>query len=113
LTLFTISTITIVISCIGVGFSGYFADFSIKNQEEIMTGVPGIVYIFVSILFIFLIFLLESKIIKMYYISQIVKTKIFDIKNYTINLILIFLLSLLFSISPLLAGIKKLETKEM
>ncbi|MCX8093651.1 MAG: hypothetical protein N3E50_05740, partial [Candidatus Goldbacteria bacterium] len=113
LTVFTISAITIVISCMGVGFSGYFADFNIKNQEDILTGVPGIVYMFVSIFFILLIFLLESDIIKMYYISQLVKTKIFEIKRYTINFILIFFISFLFSVLPIWAGIKRLKEIEI
>lgn len=113
LTIFTISTITIVISCIGVGLSSYFADFNIKNQEDILTGVPGIVYMFISIFFIFMIFLLESDIIKTYYISQIVKTKVFNIKFYTTNFVFIFLLSLIFSVLPLWAGIKRLEEIEI
>jgi len=113
LTLFTILIITIVLSFIGVGLSGYFVDFNIKNYEDLLTGVPGIVYMFVSMFFILLIFLLESDIIKMYYISQIVKTKVFEIKNYVINFIFIFLFSILFSILPLLAGIKRLEKIEV
>jgi len=113
LTIFTIALITVVISCIGVGFSAYFADFNIRNQEELLTGLPGIVYMFVSIFFIGMIFLLESDIIKMYYISQIVKTKYFYLKNYLINFIFIILISFLFSFIPLLAGIKRLEEIEI
>lgn len=113
LTIFTISTIIIVISCIGVGLSCYFVDFNIKNPEDILTGVPGIVYMFISLFFIFMIFLLESDIIKMYYISQIVKTKIFHVKFYTLNFIFIFLLSLIFSVLSLWIGIKRLEEIEI
>lgn len=113
LTIFTIITITIVISCLGVGLGAYFADFNIKSPEDILTGIPGIVYMFVSLFFILVIFFLEAEIIKMYYISQIVKTKVFDIKHYFTNFVFIFLLSFLFSFVPLLAGIKKLEEKEI
>jgi hypothetical protein len=97
----------------GMGFSGYFADFNIKNQEDMLTGVPGMVYMFASMVFIFIIFLLESDVIKVYYISQLVKTKTFDVGHYFINFALIILFSFLFSFIPLAAGIKKLEKMEI
>ncbi|HPD19437.1 MAG TPA: hypothetical protein PLF61_07220, partial [Candidatus Goldiibacteriota bacterium] len=86
---------------------------NIKNQEDMLTGVPGMVYMFASMFFIFLIFLLEADVIKVYYISQIVKTKTFYVRNYFINFALIILFSFLFSFIPLVAGIKKLEKVEI
>ncbi len=113
LTFFSTFFITIVISSVGIGFGAYFANFNIKNPEDLITGVAGLAYMFVSFLFVALVLFIEAGIVKDYYMSRLVKAYAFKPWSYTVNFLLIFLAAIIISSAAIWAGIRKLKRMEI
>ena len=112
LTIFSTFCTTLVIAGVGTGFGAYFADFSIKNPEEMITGVAGLSYMFVTFIFTGLVLWLEAGAVRDYYMSTLVKAREFHPEKYLPQAGLIIGLTLAFTVLPLIAGIRKLETFE-
>lgn len=112
LTLYSTFFITVVIASVGIGFGAYFANFNIKNPEDLITGAAGLAYMFLSFLYVALVLVIEAGIVKDYYMAQIVKAQVFRPSRYIINYLLIMAAALAISIPALLAGINKLKNME-
>jgi ABC-2 type transport system permease protein len=113
LTFFSIICVTAVIAAVGTGFGAYFADFNIKNPEELVTGAAGLAYMFVSFIFTALVLFLESGVIKAYYMSRLVKAYTFIPADYWTNFALVGIIAAVVSVSALWAGVAKLEKLEI
>lgn len=112
LTIFSTFCATLVISGVGTGFGAYFADFSIKNPEEMITGVAGLAYMFATFIFIGLLLWFEAGAVRDYYVSTVVNEKTFHPEKYIPEAAAIIGITLAFTILPMIAGIKKLEKME-
>jgi ABC-2 type transport system permease protein len=113
LTFFSVACVTVVIASVGTGFGAYFADFSIKNPEELVTGAAGLAYMFVSFIFTALVLVLESGAIRDYYMGRIVKANPFNPAEHWINFTLIGIMTAGISAAALWAGINKLNKMEI
>lgn len=112
LTLYSTFFITIVIASTGIGFGAYFADFNIKNPEDLITGVAGLAYMFLSFIYVAIVLVAEAGIVKDYYMAQIVKAMVFDPSKYMLNYVIIMGAALIISVPVLIAGINKLKKME-
>jgi ABC-2 type transport system permease protein len=113
LTFFSVICVTGVIAAVGTGFGAYFADFNIKNPEELVTGAAGLAYMFVSFIFTALVLFFESGVIKDYYWSRLVKAVTFDPAAHWINFAAIGIMAVAISAAALWAGIDKLNKIEI
>lgn len=113
ITVFSTVLITSVIAGCGIGLGAVFADFKIKNPEDLITGIAGLFYMFITFLFIALLLFLEAGPVKDYYLSKILKFKEFNIAKYFINFILIIIIAFLTVGISVWAGIKRLEKLEI
>jgi len=112
-TIFSTFFITLVISGVGVGLGGYFADFGIKNPEDLITGVAGVVYMFAAILFVSVVLIIEAGMVKEYYMARMIKAKEFVIQDYTMHFCLIALFAIIITVAALAVGIHKLNKVEV
>ena len=112
LTMYSTFFITLVIASVGIGFGAYFANFNIKNPEDLITGVAGLAYMFLSFMYVALVLFIEAGIVKDYYMAQIVKAMVFEPSKYVFNYILIMVSALVISVPCLLSGMNKLKTME-
>lgn len=112
LTLYSTFFITVVIASVGIGFGAYFANFNIKNPEDLITGAAGLAYMFLSFLYVALVLVIEAGIVKDYYMAQIVTARVFNPSGYIMNYLLIMAAAFAISIPALLAGINKLKNME-
>jgi ABC-2 type transport system permease protein len=112
LTMYSTFFITLVIASVGIGFGAYFADFNIKNPEDLITGVAGLAYMFLSFMYVAFVLFIEAGIVKDYYMAQIVKAMVFTPSKYVFNYILIMVSALVISVPCLLSGMNKLKTME-
>jgi ABC-2 type transport system permease protein len=112
LTLYSTFCITVVIASAGTGLGAYFADFNIKNPEDLITGAAGLAYMFLTFIYVAIVLVLEAPVVKDYYMAALVKAKPFIPGDYMVNYILIFLLAAGISVPVLMAGIKKLKYME-
>ncbi len=113
ITIFSTVLITFVIAGCAIGLGAVFADFKIKNPEDLITGIAGLFYMFVTFLFIALLLFLEAGFVKDYYLSKILKFKEFHIEKYFLNYILIIIIAFFIIGISMWAGIKKLEKIEV
>lgn len=112
LTIFSTLAATFVIAAVGTGFGAYFADFSIKNPEEMITGVAGLSYMFVTFIFVGLMLWIEAGAVRDYYMSTLVKAREFHPEKYLPQAGMIVGLAAVFAGAALFAGIRKLERLE-
>jgi hypothetical protein len=112
-TIFSTLMVTIVISGVGAGFGGYFAKFTIKNPEELITGIAGLTYMFVTSLFVGLMLVLEAEPVREYYLTSMVRAKKFMLIQYLPFFALVAVAGIAISAAALWAGIRKLEKIEM
>jgi len=113
ITIFSTFLINFVIVGTGIGLGAYFADFKIKNPEDLITGLPGLFYMLITFLFVGLLLVVEAGVVKDYYFTRLVKVKEFHIINYLPNFILISLVAFFLFFSSLFIGIKRLEKLEI
>ena len=113
LTFFSVICVTVVISSVGTGFGAYFADFNIKNPEELVTGAAGLAYMFVSFIFTALVLFFESGVIKNYYMSKLVKAHTFSPLEHWTNFAAVGIITAAVSAAALWAGINKLNKMEI
>ena len=114
ITMFSTFVITVAIASMGVGFGAYFAKFTIKNPEDLITGVAGLVYMFASSIFIVLVLMVESRVVKDYYMSQMIHAPqyAFHPVKYIPHFAGIIGLMVFAAWGTLTMGIKHLETLE-
>ncbi len=113
ITIFSTILITFVVAGCGIGLGAVFADFKIKNPEDLITGIAGLFYMFITFLFIAFLLYLEAGFVKDYYLSRILKFKEFHIEKYFFNFIIIVIIAFLMVGFSVWAGIKKLEKLEV
>lgn len=113
LTFFSVLCVTVVIASVGTGFGAYFADFKIKHPEQLVTGAAGLAYMFVSFIFTALVLVIESGVIKAYYMSRLIKAYTFNPADYWTNFAAIGIIAAAVSTAALWAGINKLERMEI
>jgi ABC-2 type transport system permease protein len=113
LTFFSVMCVTAVITAVGTGFGAYFADFNIKNPEELVTGAAGLAYMFVCFIFTALVLFFESGVIKAYYMSRLVKAYTFNPADYWTNFAAVGIMAVVVSAVALWLGISKLNKMEI
>ncbi len=112
LTMYSTFFITLVIASVGIGFGAYFANFNIKNPEDLITGAAGLAYMFLSFMYVALVLFIEAGIVKDYYMAQLVRAQVFKPFSYMLNYALIMITALAISVPALLSGINKLKKME-
>lgn len=112
-TLFSTVCVTLVISAVGTGFGGLFANFTIKNPEEMITGAAGLTYMFVTMVFIGIMLAFIATPVRQYYMTSMVKAMVFNPKDYIWFFAAAAFLAAVISVISLWAGIKKLEKMEI
>jgi len=96
-----------------MGFGGFFANFTIKNPEELITGIGGLTYMFVSFIYTAMVLVIEAGMVKDYYMSKLVKARLFIPAHYVINFVAVLVLAVIISVPALWAGINKLKKMEI
>jgi ABC-2 type transport system permease protein len=113
LTVISALLITLVISGVGVGLGAYFVNFRIKNPEELITGVAGITYMFVTILFVSGLMVIEAGPVRDFYMAKFLKFKNFDPGAYWNEVLLAAAVAAAVIALSLWAGIQKLKRMEL
>ncbi|HRU39459.1 MAG TPA: hypothetical protein P5511_06240, partial [Candidatus Goldiibacteriota bacterium] len=113
LTIFSVFCISCVIACCGAGLGAFFADFEIKNPEDMVTGPAGLAYMFVCFLFTATVLAVESPMIKAYYMSRLIKAYSFNPADYWTNFAAVGIMATVISVLSVKMGIKKLENTEI
>ncbi|PKL92943.1 MAG: hypothetical protein CVV21_00950 [Candidatus Goldiibacteriota bacterium HGW-Goldbacteria-1] len=112
-TIFSTVCVTLVISGVGTGFGGYFANFKIKNAEEMITGVAGLSYMFVTMVFIGITLALVADPVRDYYRSTLVRAIVFNPREYIWLFAAAFVSSVAITVFSLWAGINRLKKMEI
>lgn len=112
LTIVSTLLITVVISGVGIGFGALFADFTVKNPEELITGAAGITYMFVCILFVCGLMVLEAGPARDYYMTKMVKARHFDVNAYWAEVALAVAVACAVVVAAIAAGTQKLKKME-
>jgi|GEM_PF-1164744 len=112
-TIFSTICVTLVISGVGTGFGGLFANFTIKNPEELITGVAGLTYMFVTMVFIGITLALIAVPVREYYMATLVRAIKFEPVSYIWYFAAAAASSVAVTVFSLWAGIKRLEKIEI
>jgi len=109
ITVYSVLLITVVIACAGAGFGALFANFNIKNPEDLITGAGGLSYMIVCFIYIAAVLMLEAGVVRDYYLASLRGGAGFSADKYILNFGAAVALGVLISAVSLYAGIKKLE----
>ncbi|HPN64830.1 MAG TPA: hypothetical protein PK247_06475 [Candidatus Goldiibacteriota bacterium] len=112
-TVFSTFFVTLVIAGTGTGFGAYFANFKIKNPEELITGAAGLSYMFLTSLYIGALLMLIARPVRTYYMSTLVKAYKFDAMEFWWMFLAAAVLAVLITVLSLWAGIKRLKKMEI
>ncbi|HDT15098.1 MAG TPA: hypothetical protein ENN55_02700 [Firmicutes bacterium] len=112
-TVFSTFMATLVISGAGTGLGAFFANFNIKNPEDLITGFAGLAYMFSTILYIGAILVLEADPVKAYYMSKLSKTREFIFAEHIWNFAAVAVIGILLTVIFLWAGTSRLKRMEV
>ncbi|MFP4467187.1 MAG: putative ABC transporter permease subunit [Candidatus Goldiibacteriota bacterium] len=112
-TVFSAFMTTLVISGAGAGLGAFFADFNIKNPEDLITGFAGLTYMFITMLYVGLILVLEAGPVRAYYMSGLTKGNEFIFRDHIWNFAAIAVLGAALTAMLLASGISRLKKMEI
>lgn len=112
-----VSTLTIVListglTCLGIGLGALYPRFEFNNPAQIATGFGGMLYMFLSMIYVGLVMSLEAWPVYLHF--QGIPTLRILLNPYTqLCFVLLILLNILTIILPIRLGIRKLENIEV
>ncbi|MCE5301394.1 MAG: hypothetical protein LLG37_11065 [Spirochaetia bacterium] len=111
-TIISTFVITLVITAVGTGFGALFANFNIKNPEELITGTAGLAFMFLTFLFVAVMLVIEAGMVREYFMASLVKASRFNAAQYAGRFCIILLIAAAISAGAMEAGIRKIEKAE-